>query len=367
MVGFVAGAISFTGSSLFGGSAFEAMSWRPPSQSRIESLREDHEETPLFKSAIDYSAANQYIEAHYTQYNTPYFDSNLAEEPIFDGRLLQARYQSFDAMLTSNGFAIVDSIVPMEDNDYTDTQAIEQNYIPELEKVLQSMYGGELKHSVFWNPMMRGESYDISRAGDASSVATANIASMVHIDTDVGAHADVNEFLDIVQKNQVSCSRGSSRDDFEQTRMAIQEGRRFAVVNFWRNISSSGRAPLAIMGTRYQSGDDNFAFPDSRPDTSKSNWYTFPNSTNQEVIVFYQYDRDSRQPSDLWHCAIQSPCVENSEPRRSFDIRALVVLNEVVANEFDRFREDRTRPGLSFEESGCFCDEQADERNNRSS
>lgn len=361
MVGFVAGAGGASlGLGLFGGRAIEVMNCRPPF---IGCRMRDQEETPLFKSAIDYSAANQYIEAHYNQMT--YFESDSVEEPIFDGRLLQARCGTVNSMLTSNGFAIVESIAPMEGNDYSDLHAIEQNYIPELERALLSRYGEELQHSVFWNPMLRGESYDI--AGDSSSVATANIASLVHIDTDVGAHADVNEFLDIVQMNQVSSNRGGSSwvDDFEQTRKAIQEGRRFAVVNFWRNLSSGGRAPLAIMGTRYQSGGGDIAFPDSRPDTSRSHWYIFPNSTDQEVIVFYQYDRDSRQPSDLWHCAIQSPCDENSEPRRSFDIRALVVLNEVVKNGYDRFREDRTRPGLSFEESGCFCDEQAEERKNR--
>ena len=363
MVGFIAGA-SFVSSfhrlgGSFGGRALEVMTC-PPSQSTLGCQRE-HEETPLYKSAIDYSAANQYIKAHYNQQS--YFESDLAEEPIYDGRLLQARYENVDDMLTSNGLAIIESIAPMEGDDYSDLHAIEQNYIPELEKVLQSRFGEELLHSVFWNPMLRGESYDISRA---SSVATANIASLVHIDTDVGAHTDVTEFLDIVQKNQVSSNMGpSSIADFEQTKKAIQEGGRFAVINFWRNLSTGGRAPLAIMGTRYQSGDDNIAFPDSRPDTGRSHWYIFPNSTSREVIVFYQYDRDSRQPSDLWHCAIQSPCHENSEPRRSFDIRALVVLNEVVANEFDRFREDRTLPRLSFDESGCFCDEQADERKKR--
>jgi len=49
-------------------------------------------------------------------------------------------------------------------------------------------------------------------------------------------------------------------------------------------------------------------------------------------------------------------------PRRSFDIRALIVLDESVPEELDRFSPDRTRPILTFEESGCFCDEQAADR-----
>ena len=91
----------------------------------------------------------------------------------------------------------------------------------------------------------------------------------------------------------------------------------------------------------------------------------FPNTTKDEVIVFYQYDRNVLQPSDLWHCAISTTRGRESnnefmhQPRKSFDIRAFIVLNETVPDEFDRFSPDRTRPILSFEESGCFCDEQA--------
>ena len=91
----------------------------------------------------------------------------------------------------------------------------------------------------------------------------------------------------------------------------------------------------------------------------------------EEVIVFYQYDRNMLQSSDLWHCAISPAAREQTgqtnhaaqlEPRRSFDIRALVVLDETVSRDPDRFSSDRTRPILTFEESGCFCDEQAVKR-----
>jgi hypothetical protein len=106
----------------------------------------------------------------------------------------------------------------------------------------------------------------------------------------------------------------------------------------------------------------------------ESGWYVFPNVTRDEVIAFYQYDRNSMQPSDIWHCAILSTqhtggggkasltTTTTTRPRRSFDVRALVVLDESVPRELDRFGPDRTRPILTFEESGCFCDEQAEDR-----
>ena len=85
---------------------------------------------------------------------------------------------------------------------------------------------------------------------------------------------------------------------------------------------------------------------------------------HQRQIVLYQYDRSIM--SDLWHCAVstatrkqtgQNKDAAQPELRRSFDIRALVVLNETVPRDLGRVSSDRTRSVLTFEESGCFCDE----------
>jgi hypothetical protein len=48
--------------------------------------------------------------------------------------------------------------------------------------------------------------------------------------------------------------------------------------------------------------------------------------------------------------------------RESFDVRMLIVLDEEIEPDVDRYRPSRTRPILSLDESGCFCDEQAEKR-----
>ena len=82
--------------------------------------------------------------------------------------------------------------------------------------------------------------------------------------------------------------------------------------------------------------------------------------------MFYQYDRSDAQSSDVWHCAIPNSPNNNigatTEPRRSFDIRAAIVFDELVPEELDRFGEGRRKPGMDLEESGCFCDEQLEKR-----
>lgn len=321
----------------------------PPAASTRASI-----DIPILCSAIlDYSAVNEYTKAHY---QSALFHRDRVEERIYDGRSLQSRFADEKEMLANNGLVILASPLP-DEIEWTRVQDIQRHYIPVLEKIIQNLFpDSSYMGCCFWNPMLRGETYTISRPR-GNQTPTSNIAPMVHIDTDVGAF-DLKDFLDIVDKNSVYQS------DESFTRLAteaIERNKRFVILNFWRNIGDEpvSSSPLALYSTRY--GNTTLAFPDVIP-LEDSKWYSFPNATKDEVIVFYQYDRNVLQISDLFHCAITAndDCV--SVGRRSFDIRALVLLDKDVPNELDRYRRNRTRPVLSFEESGCFCDEQAAKR-----
>lgn len=336
-----------------------------------------------YNSTVAYAAANEYIRAHYNQ--SEYFaTNNKVEHEFYDGRILQSQqYENNEReMLNDNGLAILSSTVISSPNEinWSDVNDIQHSYLPQLEKILHQLFPTNLIiESCFWNPMLRGEDIQISRANENDSAdhntPTANIASLVHIDTDVGAY-EIDELLAIIEKNKVSSqSTSASRTNvsWEEVSNAItKEKKRFAIINFWRNIGDEpvSSAPLAILSTQYDKDDD--VFPNVQPNMKKSKWYVFPNATKDEVIVFYQYDRNILQPSDLWHCAITTSQSSSSigkdddksiqAPRKSFDVRAFVLLDESVADGYDRFSVDRTRPILTFEESGCFCDEQAAKR-----
>jgi len=280
-------------------------------------------DVPIICNAmIDYSAVNEYVRAHYKQ--SLYFDHDRIEQPIYDGRARQSLYDDEREMLSDNGLAIIN--MPLEHQiEWGKIEAIERYYIPQLEKIIHDTFHNVTGYC-FWNPMMRGESYSISRS-EKSETSTANVASMVHIDTDVGAF-NLKQFLDIVENNAFGPEPVIS-------------------------------APLAIYSTRCDKS--HLAFPDVGP-SDESKWYIFPNATPDEVIVFYQYDRNIMQTSDLFHCAISTNKVRTCDGRKSFDIRALIIFEEDVPDELDRYKKSRTRPVLSFEESGCFCDEQAKKR-----
>lgn len=250
-----------------------------------------------------------------------------------------------------------------------------------------------------------------------------SIAPVAHIDTDIGAYVDLESMFQLIVKNQIQEEKldhhvDQNNDDYddyyEDMLQALQNGHRFLILNIWRNISSrpiTTRSPLALLATHYNEKKDDdsnntFFFPLSKPNMNQSLWYTFPYMNDTECLIFQQYDRfipttstpkstststsvddDNNNAqmttSDIWHCALtnltlfpeqictthDSHCHShshfNEEPRRSFDLRAFVILNEKVPPSNDRFllsRNKDRRPLLSHAESGCFCDEQAEKR-----
>ena len=315
------------------------------------------------KARIDYSAVNNYIKAHYNI--SQYFDHDDCIETIYDGRRKQEACRSERAMLKETGLAIVESLIPTCQMDWSESGSVQQHYLPELERVIKELFAEKIIHISFWNPMMRGESLEISRERNRKHTPTANIASLVHIDTDVGAYENIDQLIAIIKNNRMqykSMLSSSSLDDLAD--IITRKRKRFAILNFWRNIGEAPvtRAPLSIYSPRY---DGNAAFPNATPSAEKSKWYMYPLASKDEVIVFYQYDRERSQPSDLFHCAVEEEgkILDHEHRRTSFDIRAFIVFDEEVSPPSDRFTADRTRPMLSLEESGCFCDEQAAKRN----
>jgi len=365
---------------------------------------------------IDYTAANEYVESHYGVRS--YFANDVAtKEPIFDARLgvvaddycvdddeSSSSSRLLPATLESCGFALVDaplSPVQQQVEDWANTSQIEQLYLPQLKDVLVSAYSKEsssstIRRVVFWNPMLREANMTQSRPSTAGATTTtttttttptASFARYPHVDVDVGAYRDAERFADLIEKNRIRCVRNDEDDDFsrEDVVSSIERGWRFAIVNAWRNIDDEPVtvAPLGLLATRYcrNNSDRSFpAFPDARPDMERSRWYSFPNMTKDEVLLFCQYDRDASKPSDLWHCALlkefqQSNDDHNNRPdaiaavttagnRKSFDVRALVIFDEVVPPEQhrDRFRTTRTRPFMTQLQSADFCSDQARRR-----
>ena len=348
----------------------------------------DLNKKPWCYHPIDYSAANEFIQEHYHHIfdDNLYFeqgvesgpfdennhDKNKPMEPIYNARNGIPNRNFAQATIPDDGFTLLRA--PSQVRDWTDLQDIKSTYLRELEtlilmKILSKDEVENLSHVVFWNPMFRGEKQTVSnveRNMNHAHPPTSPTAGMVHIDQDVGAY-DAQDIVRLIKNNAIVMD-DREETDFEEIVEAVENGHRFAIINFWRNADPDNpirRQPLAVYSPYYnqQNKEQPERFPNAKPDTEESCWYTYPEMTTDEVLVFKQYDRDASYPSDVWHCALKSIIDETAPPRKSFDIRAFLVFQtKPQSDSSDRFSEQRIRPVLNYEESGEFCNQQAAKR-----
>jgi len=446
---------------------------------KVSSISSTSKASPWCLAQIDYSGANEYMDAHYetckeNSYFQFYNKTLISDNFSFNGKSNQsyvndardfgrnkrteivynARKGVFDhdsqnlrkPSLSACGFTLEQ--FPSRICNWHSLSEISSTYLKEirenlLPQVLPKHKYGKIKNILFWHPMLRDEKHvnlannvPISfKTRSPDYIPVSSIAPIVHIDTDVGAYPDLSSFLDLVLNNQMteSCSNHTElnmdreqnayndeisgsliqkKTNSTQILTSLENGHRFMILNVWRNISPNpvSRSPLAILSTYYQEErnskhkpmmeDKNqvtkekgefqgYSFPLSKPDMERSWWYTFPKMENDECLVFKQYDRllphssslnaeelRTISTSDLWHCALQNTNVTadfkmfqtsevHLEPRQSFDLRIFIVFEQLLSPNEDRFiisRNEKRRPLLSYEESGCFCDEQASKR-----
>ena len=336
---------------------------------------------PWHTATVDYSAANEYVSAHYPLLNGDgYFakrePSGFVREPIFNARqgiFDDASGKLAPASLATCGFGLLSPCASASVSDWTDAAAVRSQYLPELRRLIidaveASPEHGTVAHLIFWHMLLREEGSTYVGPADQSCVAvtTGPIAGMVHVDTDVNAYAgDAARLARIVLANEVVEEGGAP---FSDDLASLLTRRRFCILNSWTNADPDGgpilRAPLALLASRYPAAAGELArFPEHTPDPQRSRWYTFPRMQD-EVLCFTQYDRKLGRPSEIWHCALPEVVeAADARPRRSFEVRALVVLDEALPAPLDRWRPlEHTRPTLSHSESGEFCDEQACKR-----
>lgn len=319
---------------------------------------------PLGTAKVDYSAASEYIEEHY--HIPGYFSNGSASivrtEPIFDARggviMENGEIAIPLGSMKGCGFCLMDASTQVENFD--DLLEVKSTYIDEMRELIPRALNidkDEIETIVFWHPMLRGESVNPRHRSD-SKPAVATAASMVHIDTDVGAYG-LDGILELVGNNQIG---PTSFDKDRIYELVASENRRFLFLNTWRPLVPVRSRPLAIWATRYKEPDA--MFPTMRPSLDTSRWYIYPEMEPSECLIFKQYDRRRDQSCDFWHTSLDIKSTSLGEQqtlRRSFDMKALVVLKESVPSDLDRLAASATS-GMSLEESRDFCNEQAKRR-----
>jgi hypothetical protein len=120
---------------------------------------------PWCTTTIDYTAANKYCATHYQRVDN-YFVREREVAPIYDGRTGvydDKVRRALPASLASCGFAL--RAAPTCVDNWESLEQIQNRYIPELREVVISALGEDrerVSQLVFWNPMLRGEEWDLS-------------------------------------------------------------------------------------------------------------------------------------------------------------------------------------------------------------
>jgi hypothetical protein len=288
---------------------------------------------------MDYKPANEYFEE---AYGSSYFSGDDWEPkvPIFNAR--QGFIKDGEGMephiippsMHECGFTVVEGTPEDRTDriaDWGDREQIGRYYVPTVRKMLSKAYGpNEIEQIVFWNPTLRN--------------ATSLQVPPAHIDTDINAYKDSQALMDLIYDRHIPEEAGStyyySKEDWVR---ALENGQRFSYVNIWKNLDERPiqQAPLGLFVPHYS---ETAGLPNARPVDAYSRWYCYPKLTNDEYLVFCQYDRDARETSDLWHGALTQLLDDKEEhnnpdlPRRSFDLRCFILFkDQKVPKQFDRF------------------------------
>jgi hypothetical protein len=368
------------------------------------SAREHRILTRWATAKVDYSAINEYMAAHYEGWvHRPYFskdtyDGAIVEEPVYD-----ARSGVFDdsfgvlrpATLPYCGFQLCSRSSnpdgPSLISDWNIMDVIRKQHLPVVRRwIVEAFEPHRILRMIFWNPMRRGADLGQTRPIDGSertstATPTASFAKYPHLDVDVHAYSSAIDFVHLIERNAFLDNNGNMFPRRELVRL-IERGCRFCIVNAWTNIGTAKilRAPLGLLATRYDGTDIISSreglncFPSAPPSFDRSRWYAFSEMVPGETLLFCQYDRDARKPSDLWHCALDTsgwtsdPVADPSgQVRDSFDVRCLVVLDDEVPSRHDRFLPALPTPSskvrgmpplLTVQQSADFCSQQERQR-----
>lgn len=332
---------------------------------------------PLGTALIDYSTATEFIKEHYGIDH--YFGEDVRRvQSVYDARkgvlnfvddihdnLHTVRIEP--ARLNGCGFALVSA--PSQVQEFENLQDVQRHYVKEVKDIIPNALGvskDDIEALVLWHPTLRGEELSVgSRSEDRPGLGP--IASRAHIDTDVGAYG-LEGVCNLVDKNRVDASVENEDDNTavsikDDLMKACGDRRRMLLLNLWRPLVPVHSAPLGLLATKYESGSG--IFPNVAPSRGSSQWYIFSNMQPDECLIFKQYDRRLDKQSDIWHCALDvheavpsQDSAVGKRKRKSFDIKAMVVLKEQVPKELDRL-EAAVSPALTWEESGEFCNLQA--------
>ncbi len=230
------------------------------------------------------------------------------EEVIYDGRLKESEKE---ARLDREGFRFI-SFSPSKEIDFSDSENVEKNYYPEVEKIIKAATGAS-EVFVFDHTVRRG-------------LENSNRHPAYHIHNDYTFETGETRVIDVLGEDI----------------MKKMSGKRMVQINLWRSISGQvERDPLALMDATTLNVDDlvktEIEFNDNNTGdkhygeifalkkNQNQKWYYYPGMTSDEALLIKGFDTDKSSSLFSMHTAFALPEQDKkSKPRQSIEARTFI-------------------------------------------
>ncbi|KAF2170041.1 hypothetical protein M409DRAFT_64422 [Zasmidium cellare ATCC 36951] len=259
---------------------------------------EAHSSLTFYKSPEDGATPFNYVETAPEGMPQRNYGEHTREITIQD---IRGREHEFD--MNVNGFGTVSGIESKE-KDFTDDEAIKENYYPEVEKLLLDNVPGSNRVFIF--------DHTVRRSDPNAKRAPVNRA---HIDQTTKS-----------ARMRVDYHMGDEAEKLKNERVRL--------INVWRPLNGPVVAsPLAYADSRSVPDEDivpvEHRYPHRTGETAgvkytpKGNWYYWSGMKNDERIFLQCYD--SKDGARTPHSAFVDPRTKPEWPgRESIEVRALV-------------------------------------------
>ncbi|CAL1147260.1 unnamed protein product [Cladocopium goreaui] len=212
---------------------------------------------------------------------------------------------------TTAGFELLHA--PSTMKNFRDDDEVQKVYYAEVEQLLKDTLekaGSKVEQVMVFDHTIRS-----STASNLNTLgAKASMAGPV-----TRVHVDYNEVSAPKRLQQLAERPGYTgvqlRADAEKV---LGSGQRFAFINVWCSIEMV--YPDRI-GSR-------FALP--KKNSSAHKWFYYPEMKMEECLMFSCFDSRQDGPRFVFHCAFDDQTASSDIPRRSIEVRAIVIFNEYL-------------------------------------
>jgi len=262
--------------------------------------------------------------------NQPAMDDVVDENVAHDVSMHNGRELRPEASIDRLGFEL--HPWPTACADFRDDEQVVSTYYGEMMELIKATSGAS--RVLIFDHTVRESGND-----NLNAVAGGSAAPVPRVHCDYTADGAPRRLALLGAEGIFSRVRGRMLTEAEVGELAA---RRFAFINVWRSIDDDHpvmQQPLAVCDEASVSKDDHFLYELIFPDRVGENyslrysadhkWYSFPQMTKDECLVFKVYDKKEDGVRFVFHSAFTDPTSPpGAPPRKSIEIRSVAFFDD---------------------------------------